>query len=112
MNESNYERSDVNRLLAAMRHQEPDRIPHLEFWVTSQTVFEYVLEKPLDYAIVDAALGGQSISHYAEAVMKKTPVVAASVAALATGLYWLTKRRDLNLSEAQVTLPQEDRHDH
>lgn len=57
-------------------------------------------------------LGGQSISHYAEAVMKKTPVVAASVAALATGLYWLTKRRDLNLSEAQVTLPQEDRHGH
>jgi Fe-S-cluster-containing dehydrogenase component len=57
-------------------------------------------------------LDGQSISHYAEAVMKKTPVVAASVAALATGLYWLTKRRDLHLSEAQVILPQEDRHDH
>jgi uroporphyrinogen decarboxylase len=45
-----------------MRHQETDRIPHLEFWVTSQSVFEYVLEKPLDYAIVDAALGGQSIT--------------------------------------------------
>ncbi len=44
--------------------------------------------------------------------MKKTPVVAASVATLATGLYWLLKRRDLNLSEAPVTLPQEDRHDH
>jgi len=57
-------------------------------------------------------LGDQTISHYAEAVMKKTPVVAASVAALATGLYWLTKRRDLHLSEARVTLPQEDRHDH
>ncbi len=56
-------------------------------------------------------LDGQSISHYAEAVMKKTPVVAASVAALATGLYWLTKRRNLNLSEAPVTLPPEDRHD-
>ena len=57
-------------------------------------------------------LSGQSISHHAEAVMRKTPVVAASVAALATGLYWLTKRRDLNLSEAQVTLPQEDHRDH
>ena len=57
-----YDRSDVNRLLKAMRHQEADRIPHLEFWVTSQSVFEYVLEKPLDYAIVDAALGGQSIT--------------------------------------------------
>ena len=63
MSESNsYERSDVNRLLKAMRHEEADRIPHLEFWVTSQTVFEYVLEKKLDYDIVDAALGGQSIT--------------------------------------------------
>ena len=57
-----YEKSNINRLLQAMRHQEPDRIPHLEFWVTSQTVFEYVLEKKLDYGIVDAALGGQSIT--------------------------------------------------
>ncbi|MEZ4769386.1 MAG: uroporphyrinogen decarboxylase family protein [Caldilineales bacterium] len=63
MSETNsYERSDVNRLLKAMRHEEADRIPHLEFWVTSQTVFEYVLEKKLDYDIVDAALGGQSIT--------------------------------------------------
>ena len=31
----------------------------------------------------------RAISHYAEAVMKKTPIVAASVATLATGLYWL-----------------------
>jgi uroporphyrinogen decarboxylase len=59
---ADYERSDVNRLLKAMRHQVPDRIPHLEFWVTSQSVFEYVLEKSLDYEIVDAALGGQSIT--------------------------------------------------
>jgi formate dehydrogenase iron-sulfur subunit len=57
-------------------------------------------------------LGDQTISHSAEAVMKKTPIVAASVATLATGLYWLLKRRDLNLSEATVALPQEDRHDH
>jgi formate dehydrogenase iron-sulfur subunit len=57
-------------------------------------------------------LGGQTISHYAEAVMTKTPIVAASVATLATGLYWLLKRRDLKLSEAQVTLPPEDRHGH
>jgi uroporphyrinogen decarboxylase len=57
-----YSRSDVTRLLKAFQHQEPDRIPHLEFWVTSQSVFEYVLEKSLDYEIVDAALGGQSIT--------------------------------------------------
>jgi len=59
---SGYDQPDVNRLLKALRHQEADRIPHLEFWVTSQTVFEYVLEKKLDYEIVDAALGGQSIT--------------------------------------------------
>lgn len=57
-------------------------------------------------------LGEQTISHYAEAVMTKTPIVAASVATLATGLYWLLKRRDLKLNEAQVTLPPEDRHGH
>jgi formate dehydrogenase iron-sulfur subunit len=57
-------------------------------------------------------LSGQSISHNAEAVMKSTPIVAASVASLATGLYWLLKRRDLNMSEAPVALSQEDRHDH
>ena len=37
-------------------------MPQLEFCVTSQTFFEYVLEKKLDYGIVDAALGGQSIT--------------------------------------------------
>ena len=57
-----FEHSDVNRLLKAFRHEETDRIPHLEFWVTSKTVYEYVLGKSLDYDIVDAALGGQSIS--------------------------------------------------
>ncbi|MEA3335215.1 MAG: uroporphyrinogen decarboxylase family protein [Chloroflexota bacterium] len=62
MNNSNIHKSDVNRLLKAFRHQEADRIPHLEFWVTSKTVYEYVLDRPLDYEIVDAALGGQSIT--------------------------------------------------
>lgn len=57
-------------------------------------------------------LGDQTISHHAEAVMTKTPLVAATVATLATGLYWLLKRRDLKLNEAQVTLSQEDGHGH
>ncbi|RME80259.1 MAG: hypothetical protein D6775_16715 [Caldilineae bacterium] len=57
-----YHRSDINRLLKAFRHEEPDRIPHLEFWVTSKPVFEYVLGKELDYDIVDASVGGQSIT--------------------------------------------------
>jgi LacI family transcriptional regulator len=58
----NYDKSDVNRLLKVLRHQEADRVPHLEFWITSQSVFEYVLEHKLEYDIVDASLGGQSIA--------------------------------------------------
>lgn len=41
--------------------------------------------------------------YYAEAVMEKTPVVALSVAAVATGLYWIMKRREENLASAQST---------
>jgi uroporphyrinogen decarboxylase len=59
---TDYDKSDINRLLAAFRHQEPDRLPHLEFWVTSKSVYEYVLERPLAYDIVDARVGGQSIT--------------------------------------------------
>jgi len=58
---TDYDRSNVNRLLAAFNHQEPDRLPHLELWVTSQAVYEYVLERKLSYKIGDAAEGGQSI---------------------------------------------------
>jgi uroporphyrinogen decarboxylase len=59
---SSYEKSDASRLYKALNHQEPDRIPHIELWVTSQAVYEYVLKRKLDYAIGDAAEGGQSIS--------------------------------------------------
>ena len=54
--------SDINRLLKALLFQEPDRLPHIELWVTSQAVYEYVLERKLPYAIGDAAEGGQSIT--------------------------------------------------
>jgi len=37
-------------------------VPHLEFWVTSKPVYEYVLERELKYDIVDARVGGQSIT--------------------------------------------------
>jgi LacI family transcriptional regulator len=59
---SDYDRSDVNRLLKVLQHQEADRVPHLEFWVTSKPVYEYVLERELKYEIVDARVGGQSIT--------------------------------------------------
>jgi uroporphyrinogen decarboxylase len=55
-------RSDVNRLLTTLHHREADRLPHIELWVTSQAVYEYVLERKLSYVIGDAAEGGQSIT--------------------------------------------------
>jgi uroporphyrinogen-III decarboxylase len=62
MRASSYDKSDVNRLLKALNHQEPDRIPHIELWVTSRAVYEHVLERELGYVIGDAAEGGQSIT--------------------------------------------------
>ena len=59
---SDYDKSDVNRLLKALDHKEPDRLPHIEMWVTSKAVYEYVLERELEYEIKDAAEGGQSIT--------------------------------------------------
>jgi len=59
---SDYDKSDINRLLKAFRHEEADRIPHLEFWVTSKSVFEYVLERELHYEIADASDGRQTIA--------------------------------------------------
>ena len=42
-------KSDPSRLLRALDHQEPDRLPHIELWVTSQRDYEYVLERKLHY---------------------------------------------------------------
>ena len=59
---SDYDKSNVQRLLTAFHHQEPDRLPHIELWVTNRAVYEYVLERKLEYEIEDAAEGGQSIT--------------------------------------------------
>ena len=58
MDSSDYTKSDINRLLTALRHEEPDRLPFLENWVTSRPVYEYVLEHKLDYDVADARVGG------------------------------------------------------
>jgi hypothetical protein len=55
---SDYDRSDVYRLLGALQHQEVDRVPHLEFWVTSKSVYEYVLERELKHEAAGASGGG------------------------------------------------------
>ncbi len=54
---TSYDHSDIDRLLKALRHQEPDRIPHLEFWISSRSVYEYVLERPLENQCPDEKTG-------------------------------------------------------
>ncbi len=54
--------SDVNRLLQAFRCEEPDRVPVFEYWITSQTIIEYVLGRPTRNEIIDAAKGESSIA--------------------------------------------------
>ena len=44
---SDNQRSDINRLLKAIRGEAADRIPHLEYRINSQAVYEYVLEREL-----------------------------------------------------------------
>ena len=57
-----YGKSDVNRLLKALRYQEPDRVPHLDLWVESKQVYEYVLEREVEYGVASAKIGGQPIT--------------------------------------------------
>lgn len=57
-----YDKSDINRLLAALSHREADRVSHMENWVTSRTVYEYVLERTLSYDVADARVGGISVT--------------------------------------------------
>jgi LacI family transcriptional regulator len=59
---SRHDESDVNRLLLALQHQESDRVPHLEFWVTSKSIYEYALERKLGYEITTPWVDGQSIA--------------------------------------------------
>lgn len=62
MNLIDYDKSNINRLLTALNHGEPDRVPHLENWVTSKTVYEYVLDRKLEYDVADARVGGISVA--------------------------------------------------
>jgi LacI family transcriptional regulator len=59
---SDYDRSDVNRLLEVLSHREADRVPHLEFWVTSRSAYEYVLERELKYDAGDTGGDGQPVT--------------------------------------------------
>jgi LacI family transcriptional regulator, galactose operon repressor len=57
-----YERPDVTRLLKVLQHQEADRVPHLELWITSRSVYEYVLGRELGYPIQTTRPEGQPVT--------------------------------------------------
>jgi LacI family transcriptional regulator len=54
------DKSDLNRLLKVLQHQEADRVPYIEFEVTGRAVYEYVLEHEVVYDATSARLGAQS----------------------------------------------------
>lgn len=58
---SGYDKSDFNRLMMALQHQEPDRVPHIEFWISSKSVYEYVLGRALGYETTDVRDGILSV---------------------------------------------------
>jgi LacI family transcriptional regulator len=59
---SGYDRSDVNRLLKVLQHQEADRVPHLELQVDSWPLYKYVLEREPEYDPAGARIGGQMVT--------------------------------------------------
>jgi LacI family transcriptional regulator len=59
---SDYDRSDVGRLLQALRREEPDRVPHVEFAVNSKRIYEYVLEHELEHDASGNRIAGQPVT--------------------------------------------------
>ena len=57
-------------------------------------------------------LGDQNVGHYAEAIMTQTPLIAVSVASLATMMHLILKRRhDVAAFELNQTHHADDAHD-
>ncbi len=59
---SDYDKSDANRLLTVLRHQEADRVPHIEFQISSRSVYEYVLEHELGNDAGSSRSGSQPVT--------------------------------------------------
>jgi LacI family transcriptional regulator len=57
-----YDKPDATRLLRVLRHQPADRVPHLDIWVTSRSVYEYVLGRELRYPMQSVRLEGQPVT--------------------------------------------------
>jgi uroporphyrinogen decarboxylase len=49
-------------LLQALCHQEPDRVPHVEFAVNSKRIYEYVLEHELEHDASGHRIAGQPVT--------------------------------------------------
>jgi LacI family transcriptional regulator len=56
------DKSDVNRLLAVLRHSEADRVPHLELQVSSRRIVRYVLEHELEVDAAGERIGAPAIA--------------------------------------------------
>ena len=63
---SDYDKSDVSRLLTVLRHREADRVPHIEFQISSKPVYEYVLEHELGYDASNAQIRSQPVTPEAQ----------------------------------------------
>ena len=57
-----YDRPNVQRLLKVLQHQTADRVPHLDVWITSRTLYEQVLGRELKYEFQDVRPEGQPVS--------------------------------------------------
>jgi len=55
------DKSDLSRLLMVLQHREADRVPYIEFEITSRAVYEYVLEHEVVYDATSARLGAQFV---------------------------------------------------
>jgi len=92
------ERQKLLRRAHVLLEEYPDRyVDHVygEFEVGGTSVL-YISPVPFEELGLPT-FGPEPIPHYAETVMENTPVIAVSVAAVASGLHWITKRRELNM---------------
>ena len=59
---SDSQRSDINRLLRTLRGEAADRVPYLEYRIGSKSVYEYVLEREPKYLFRETRACGGSVA--------------------------------------------------
>ena len=68
------------------------------------TAMLYLSSVPFD-RLGFPALSSDAIPHTAEAVMRRTPIIAVTVASAVSGIHWILQRRDQKLAQAQSGAP-------